>query len=168
MSLPIDYSAVIRSPNGVEGAVDLESAGWRDRDDVKRAEVFSLQPKPDAPFANVVMHLDPFPDGTKKELVYFSRVHGSIGITAPGTISPAGTDLFRLYCLGWKAEIAGRIIEMRLWAYPGGSVVCAHEPPYVDMLIQHYLRKNLPHMNSIDDALRAVGVTPPPEKAISA
>lgn len=141
--LPVEMYAVIKQHDGHEGTIDLEQSGWQTRDDVRSAEVFSLVPKPEFTEQNlptIVVHLGNLPDGTKKQLVYFSRVFGNISTSAVvGMSAPEDQhDLFRLYCLGWKAVVGGREVEVRMWAYPGGSVVAADEPPFIQQLIEHH------------------------------
>lgn len=155
--LPIDYIGVTRAKDGHEGAIDLEAAGWRDRHDVRNAQVFTLCPKPDSALPTVCVILDPLPDGTPKQLVYSSRVFGNIFTSADEQISSEENqhDLFRLYCIGWKATIAGREIKSVSWVYPcqpdgkgrmlTGSVVMADEPILVNELIEHYSTLNAPH-----------------------
>jgi hypothetical protein len=139
--LPIEYTAVTLAADGHEAAVDLEESGWNDRDSVREAVAFTLQAKPDAKLPNVSVNLGPLSCGAKRELVYFSRVFGTIGVGGMG--NEVGTDLFRLYCIGWRALIRGEQVQSLAWVYPLGSVVMADEPPYINELIAFY-RNNMP------------------------
>jgi hypothetical protein len=136
--LPIEYGAVVMARDGHEGHVDLEEDGWLDRADVRDCLVFSLRPKPGVRLPVVSVEVGP-----GKELVYFSRVFGTVGFGAPGEETD-GTDLFRLYCIGWRMHFPNAAptqppVQALLWVYPSGSVVSANEPPYVDELMRHYI-----------------------------
>lgn len=158
-SLPILYTGVYQKRDGHEGTIDFDEPGWLSNVGLHEAGVFTLQPKAGSGLPVVSVHLTPLPDGTPRELVFFSRVYGQLSVN-----SGMQTMLFRLYCVGWKAEIGGRKIASVNWIYPSGSLVslAAEEaekslPPYVDDLMAHYASKSLP----LDEALRANGVEPP-------
>lgn len=139
--IPILYNAIVRAPDGHEGSVNLEEPGWRDREDFKNAMAFSLQPKAGSGLPVVCVELLPLPDGTPKRLVYFSRVYGRVVTSGePGTVSTAEeqVDLFRLYCIGWEAEVAGRPLKAVSWIYPGGSLMMCENPPFIDELVEHF------------------------------
>jgi hypothetical protein len=138
-SLPIEYRAVVQDARGKEVEIDLDATGWLTIPEVASARTFTLKPKDDVDALPIIsVHLAPLPDGKPKKLVYFSRVFGQVETSAEQIVSEAQFPLFRLYCIGWEAEIGGRVLRSVSWIYPGGSIVQADEPPYVNDLIEHY------------------------------
>ena len=143
-TLPIDYTAVFESADGHSGSVDLEEPGWKLREDLRGMRTFTLQPKLVAKgsLPVVSVHLDSLPDGTRRELIYLSRVFGRL--TVANKAEGESALLFRLYGVGWKAVVGGRKMAAVNWIYPGGSIVAqvgddveSILPPYVDEYIEH-------------------------------
>lgn len=133
MSLPIEYKLVVRHAGG-EAVIDLTEAGWLNREELKSATSLTLIPPDEVELPVVSVSLAPLPDGTEKRYICFSRVFGRMAVDGSGSI-----PLFRLYCLGWQATIAGRVVKAMNWIYPnGGSVVMSDEPPFVDQLLDYY------------------------------
>lgn len=137
--LPIEYTAVIQDAHGKEAVIDLETPGWLVSQEVRDAVTFTLQPKADADLPVVSVHLPAFADGTPRRLIYFSRLYGQVKTNSTERISTEHEPLFRLYCIGWEATIGGRALKAVNWIYPGGSVVAADEPPYVNEMIEHHV-----------------------------
>lgn len=138
--LPILYTAVYQKRDGHDGSIDFDEPGWLNKFGLKGAAIFTLQPKDGATLPRLSIHLTPLPDGTPRELVFFTRVFGRFG--ANGANFRA---LFRMYCVGWRAEIGGCRLANVFFVYPSGSIVAMAgedaekiHPPYVDDLMNYY------------------------------
>jgi hypothetical protein len=139
-SLPMLYTGVYQKNDGHEGSIDFDEPGWLNKIALREARIFTLQPKPETVLPTISVHLTPLPDGTPRTLVFFTRVFGCFGQAF------VQRNLFRMYCIGWKATIADRELCSVSWIYPSGSVVVLAgekaedtKPPYVDELIEHYM-----------------------------
>lgn len=124
MSLPIEYKAILRHSDG-ETEIDLSEKFWRERAEMKTLRMFTLKPTKAGSLPMLSVDLSPLPGGEPRRLIYFSRVFGD---------SVHG-DRFRFYCLGWQATVEGRSVQSKSWVYPGGAVVAADEPPFIDELL---------------------------------
>src|SRR5690349_3888929 len=110
-NLPFAYAGVLLTRAG-DVAIELDEPGWKSREEIPNLIAFTLKPKPAiAGLPTVSVDLSPTEDG-RRDLVYFSRVCGKMSGSGPnGQMLP----LFRLYCLGWKANIRGKTVESRVW-----------------------------------------------------
>lgn len=146
--LPIEYTAITRAVDGHEGSVDLEESNWFWREDVRNAQVFTLNPKPNSGLPVISVALNPLADGTHRELIFFSRPYGKIGMQDGQLVSlpEQAVMLFRVYCVGWRARVGGVEIRSVAWVIPGGSVIFGdfgsgdpNEPPEPPSYVSHDL-----------------------------
>jgi hypothetical protein len=148
MPLPIEYIATVTDANGLEYDIDLRAPDWRKHPAFNSPKVVSLKRiEPGSPPA-ICVELGEDSTGIERQLVLYSRVFGTINGQ-----NHAIRDLFRLYCLGWEAKLSEMTVTSLNWIYPGGAIVNAPHPLFVDALIREYSK--LPPHSHVEDTKRA-------------